>query len=446
MSKFINNAYNKLKKYYFDKFASVGAIIALAILIIRALSEYWLKKLSNNSDIATIIIFVIIVVLLFVLKSKIKLLEDRRPLLYVSVFLLYIIVSLYIVWDNMDFIKNNFSILFEHIPLIITVLFFPILGFYINYQIHKQKIDEHFENTNSISDKIRLIFAEKSCNGNDETKNKKIDEIIKSPFKYALEILEGNSFPEFNPNYRGFNEIYENNVKLIVAVTAEPNLWLDPTQCFYMMNCCVVTLKRKQRPSQTMAMKSFENAKGFKSLMDIQKQSLTKLENWTTASLNEFDFFRFFIYKQDDETSLKHLIFPSLKASHDLFGIKSFFTKNETIKNYLGTTEYDQYCENINLIWEDIKNLNDSPAFRNIIDIRMSDHTPEFLVLFKVGRVIIHTFVEGTPYRRQYFDDDPLYSTIRALISTISRVVRNSAQYIPPQNHLNTKNSYIEWV
>lgn len=308
------------------------------------------------------------------------------------------------------------------------------------------------------------ILSDKSVLPEYEEQNAKIDEIAKSPLQYAAETLKGNSFPSFNPDYEAFNEIYENEVKLIVAITAEnPNLWLDPTQYFYLINCFIVSLKKEYEKTakKTMTMKGFEDENGYENFIknrdDLLLEKLIEKEwNWSTH-FKDFHFCRFFLYDKKEKDFLQKAVFPSLKASHDLFNIKSFFIDKDTIKENLENGKENllgDYEEHVRLVWEKIsqQERNKTKSFNNVIKTRKKDCTPEFLILFKEDDnskryVKIHTFVNGKPYFIRFDEDDTNetrgYKIIQTIISDLAKSVDKTNRYIPEP--LNTKNSYIEW-
>lgn len=337
--------------------------------------------------------------------------------------------------------------------LLLTAILSIFFTYLFDKRRHKKRIQSHFTHSYDIvTKKIIEIFSKKSVLKNYRGLNKNIDKIIKSPLDYAAETLNGNLVPFFRPNDRYLDDIYDENVDLIIAATAEnPNLWLDPTICFYLINCCAVSLKRSG--TGRIRMQNFgDNPLIYRDRILAQLEYLNRLTG-PTLNRENFDFFRFFFYDEGQEQCLQNTVFPSLKASHDLFNIKSYFNKIEDIKCRLDT-QIDLFCECVDFLWEAInsQNLLRTPEFKNVIEKRKRNHTPEFLFLFKtvnIRTVTVHTFVDGNPYFVVFNENDDGYQRSQTLVSLIARSVRDTGivgQYIPVNNYLNTRNSYIEWV
>jgi hypothetical protein len=289
-----------------------------------------------------------------------------------------------------------------------------------------------------------------------------IDRITQSPLEYAAQILKGNSAPCFNPEHPGFNEMYNDEVNLIVAVTAEnPNLWLDPTICFYLMNCCAVSLLKKKGSHTNLGMGHFTDTFQYETHIQEQLNALKPFTkqtwDWEKGFAN-FDFFRFFLYDGKQRESLVDTVFPSLKASHDLFQMKSYFNQKEDIKNKLPKNTLSDYHAHIDFLWDEIIHNNRVDDFKTkLIDNRKKEHLPEFLFLFKtnpcknIHSVTVHTFVEGYPCSVEYRESKESnsgYQRIQSLISYIATGVKDigiNGQYIPTVTDLNTRNSHLEW-
>ncbi|GHT08469.1 hypothetical protein FACS189426_04170 [Bacteroidia bacterium] len=320
------------------------------------------------------------------------------------------------------------------------------------------------ESSNIIKKEFLKSFSKKTVLPDYKPQNNEIDKIIKSPLDYALQTLDGNSFPRFNPDYKTFNDIYKKEVKLIVAITAEnPNLWLDPTSCFYLINCYVAFFIRMQQQNigNRMEMENFNELtdEKHKEFRTRHEQSLEKLikQEWSFAD-SDFDFFRFFLYDKDQKDCLEKTAFPSLKASHDLFDIKSFFTEIDDIETELkkGENYLPDYYAHIDFLWEEIRKKKPDPSnspFNRVIDGRKKKHLPEFLALFKKendkNKVTIHTFVNGNPYEIEFTEDlhNPCgYTIVKSLISYLADSVKKAPRYNHTDEFLNKENSYIKWV
>jgi hypothetical protein len=350
-----------------------------------------------------------------------------------------------------------------------------ILSLLFTYRLDKCSRDHKLKHThypysfNIITGEFPKIFQKKTVLSDYKEQNNEIDKIIKSPLEYATETLKGNQAPKFSPNDCYLEEIYASDTKLIVAVTAEnPNLWLDPTLCFYLINCCAVSLIKNESnvAGKRMKMEDFVDAtnvayKTFTNSHDTSLDKLIKHEwDWNNDFQN-FDFFRFFLYDGEKRVCLEKNVFPSLKATHDLFGIKSFFTEINEIESELrnGTENHlGDYHAHIDFIWDEISKQDTSPSFRRVINERKSNHWPEFLILFKTKEnetnptccVTVHTFVNGKPYSIEFVKDSTNhlrgYTIVQSLISYLAKSVKNTPKYAPQDEFLNTKNSYIKWV
>jgi hypothetical protein len=318
-----------------------------------------------------------------------------------------------------------------------------------------------------VSNKIIPTFYENSkSSGNfNISHNNTIDKIIKSPIDYTHETLSGNQAPIFNPNEKYLEDIYSEELSHIVAITAEnPNLWLDPTLCFYMINCCAVSLVNKFNNSNKTVSKlkicDFNNDITYENFVKTESNVILKRLK-EKKDLENFEFIRFFIFNKEQEYCLKDTVFPSLKASQDLFRIKSFFIQDDKLKLNL-KTEYRTYLSFIDDIWDRIaQHHNFNPADEeqkkiiSIIENRKLKHIPEFLILFKKNKeIIIHTYISGKAYTTPLGNhttgvhDD--YSAAKSLIAYLAncRIKNSKCDWYPEYNDnvktLNIRKSYID--
>jgi hypothetical protein len=367
---------------------------------------------------------------------------------------------------------NECQISTNGISFEVKLILSALLSIYFTYLIdklrHKKHTKEHFTHSHKIVTKrIIEIYSKKSILNDYRDINRSIDRIIKSPLEYAAETLNGNLAPCFNPDHHGFNEMYNDDVKLIIAVTAEnPNLWLDPTICFYLINCCAVSLLKNTNNTtgipRKLTMQNYGNSLTYQDEIQNHLDILSRLTqqqwNWTT-DLQNFDFFRFFLYNGEQRESLENTVFPSLKASHDLFKMKTYFNQRTDIENQLSASNrLDDFYGHINFLWDEIARQNLSDAFRKIIDKRKKEHIPEFLFLFKtieepnIHSVTVHTFVDGVPYFVEYREsatNNNGYQIVQSLVSYIAQGIQNAGiaqQYIPAGRYLNANKSYIDWI
>jgi hypothetical protein len=358
------------------------------------------------------------------------------------------ILGNFVLLDN-----KYFLISIEHVIILILGVLLTLLIDRLKRNTRKRK---HFPNTYKIvNDKIPESFTKKSCYNNREAENNKIDKIIKSPLEYASQTLGGNLAPTFNPNDSYLDEMYDESIKYIVALTAEnPNLWLDPTLCFYMTNCNAVSLYKesKNHEGKNLKILDFENNekydKFYRWKTDPIIEKLKKHEKY-----DRFAFVRFILYSDEDYDCLGNTVFPSLKASQDLFGVKSFFISKKEINTALNGRAL-LYRGYIDTIWNTIKDLADDAEFRNIIEERSENLIPEFLLLYKENSIKIHTYVNGKAYEReipQSEDANSAYRAIQGLIAMLSNFYSeqnaNTRNWKPSveRANLNTRYSYLCW-
>jgi hypothetical protein len=299
----------------------------------------------------------------------------------------------------------------------------------------------------------------KSFNSHSIEHNNTVDRIIKSPIDYTNETLSGNQAPVFKPNETYLEDIYNDDLSHIVAITAEnPNLWIDPTLSFFMINCCAVTLINKFNSNATAAkkfkMSHLSNDKLYSDYVKIDTADVLRNLN-ERKDLSEFEFVRFILFSEEQKDCLKHTVFPSLKATQDLFRIKSFFLQNDKIKENL-KSEYDIYTGFINALWDRIiehHKFEDSKILE-IIKRRKEKHIPEFLILFKKNKqVIIHTYINGNPYQTPLNNHskgvNSDYAAATNLIAYLAncRLQKENCDWFPTttEKNLNSKNTYIDW-
>jgi len=291
-----------------------------------------------------------------------------------------------------------------------------------------------------------LIENTKSQSEQEIDRHKEIDKTIKSPLEYTYETLRGNQAPVFEPNKKYLDDIYE-NVLYIVAITAEnPNLWLDPTLCFYMTNCCAVSLmyQANKHIGKKIEIKDFgNNYSDF-----VQNESNSILEKLKNKEDLDKEFVRFLIFTEKQKECLQDTVFPSLKASQDLFRIKSFFIQKDNIKNKLAKKDYLSYKKCVEIIWEEInkENPTSSPQFAKILNNRKNGVIPEFLILFKGNEeIMVHTYINGSPYYAKLNSENK--DIVKELIAYLAkyRLKNRRCDWIPSGEKLNTTKSYIEW-
>lgn len=318
----------------------------------------------------------------------------------------------------------------------------------------------HFPNSYKIvKEQIKPRIEEKSKSNDFIDINKDIDRTIKSPLDYTHETLTGNQAPYFKPNEPYLEEIYGDDIDYIVAITAEnPNLWLDPTLCFYMANCYAVSLinQAQKHIGKKMVVKDFNTEEEY--LKFINKEDISVLETLKEKkSLNNFEFIRFFIFTEQQKECLEKTVFPSLKASQDLFRIKSFFLLKENIEKQLKGKGFPIYKGYVEALWDRIvaQCPNKDEKMTDIVEMRKKNTIPEFLILCKKDKtVVIHTYIHGKPYcvklKNNVHDVDNDYEAVKTIIAYLAdcRLKNDKCDWLPSQSkeNLNTSKSYIDWI
>ena len=366
-----------------------------------------------------------------------------------------------------DLILSKDHSLKEIFTIISTFFLIEIISDYIEASIRIKNIKKkHFPMSFPIvNDKIIEAFHKKSKtkdNGHIRD-NKRLDRIIKPPVEYTKEVLTGNTTPPFEPNAKYLEEIYDNDITHIVAITAEnPNLWLDSTLSFYMLNCCAVSLIRKKNEhtdKKTIVIKDLENKAIYNKFKNKSIETLTKLSK--NETLTSFEFIRFILFNNEHYDCLHDSVFPSLKASQDLFKIKSYFLNYEKIKNNTGKNIYENYSKNVKDLWDIILKIkenkrelhNEFEVFKEIVSKRKENILPEFLLLYKKnGDIILHTYLAGNDERVHFKKGDKIYyDNVLVLLNNIIsflasyRLKNNTDDWVPNDRNFNSKKSYIDW-
>lgn len=338
--------------------------------------------------------------------------------------------------------------------LLIMIIFDWIERRYTFFKINKKHYPRSF---NVVKNDILPAFIDRSKSKLCIRENNNRDKIIKSPIDYTKETLSGNVAPIFRPNEKYLEEIFDDDITHIVAITSEnPNMWLDPTLSFYLVNCCAVSLIRKFNNNGASKLKicDFDDDDGYKDFVALEANQL--LENLKQRkNTTSFEFIRFLIFTEEQKKCLKNTIFPSIKASQDLFRINSFFLQKDQIENSLAA-EYATYLRFITEIWERIKNYHtiEDDESLNVIKKREDEHIAEFLILFKnENKVIIHTYINGKAYQTPLDENGGGvindYEAVQHLIAYLAecRLKKGQCDWTPKNvnNVLNSTKSYIDW-
>lgn len=346
----------------------------------------------------------------------------------------------------------------EEIPTIIIIAVFMGLVSYfvtncikkgIDKKVVRYKVRHHFAHSYGLVKDDMIPRMNKMVNNNTPADNEEMDRYIQSPIEYATETVKGNRVPEFYPDDSYQDILFNPEIKYIVAITAEnPNLWMDPTLCFYMANCYAVSLMRHANKKtgtgkKNIVVKNFEKLKS-----DYLKDRSTVLKKLSRQQgLDEFQFVRFFLYDKEQRDSCISSVFPSLKASQDLFRTLSFFILKESIQK---NKDWDEFKDIVASIW-------DLFPGEKVIDIRKEKTIPEFLVLyFQDNHVEIHSYfggkhkyIDNKAGSENYVGDDKLndFDKIMRLIAIMAIHVSEKGDDLrdldeKKKNHLNT---FIDW-
>lgn len=349
---------------------------------------------------------------------------------------------------------------------VLIIILSYILLMIIAHQLEKYVIylrikDSHYPKSFVVvKNKIIPEYEEKSKSKSYINTNNKRDKIIKSPIDYTYETLSGNEAPIFRPNEKYLEEIFEDDIEYAVSLTSEnPNMWLDPTLNFYFVNTLLISLLRKFNSSgkSKLVIRDFSNQNGYDNYINSNTTDLIDKLIINNKPVS-YEFIRFFLYNGEQEDCLSETIFPSLKASQDLFRLNSFFINKDKIKSHLTADDYNSYNEGISRVWKkiiDANNIQDKESI-DIVNRRIKEEIPEFLILFKSNLAIVHTYVNGIPLRTIVGNTEEnainYYSTLKNMISYLAKYERNKIackkiDWFPKETEhlLNSKNSFIDW-
>lgn len=263
------------------------------------------------------------------------------------------------------------------------------------------------------------------------------DKVLSSPLEYISETLKGNQAPKFKADDSYMNDMFRDEIKYIVAITAEdPNLWLNPTLCFYMTNCYAVSIMKhaNKNVGKKMVIRDFQNPNEKKVFNQRKKEILNKLKD-NDFHKNGFEFVRFFLYTNKQKESCENTVFPSLKASQDLFNTYSFFIQKD--KGHLDNAkDINNYKSCVKSIWtlfnnEDVINKK---QYKYRIETRIEDVSPEFLFLFKEDNIVIYTYINGEAYLRT-----ESYSSSKAI-----KLINYLANYLLEKNKASSTDEVID--
>jgi len=317
-----------------------------------------------------------------------------------------------------------------------------------------KRMSDHFPRFAKISTEIKQSIKDKSMSndqGHKKTDND-IDKIIESPLRYVNQTLNGNEAPKFNADDSYMNAIFDKDVKYIVAITAEdPNLWLDPTLCFYMTNCYAVSVMRQankeNNQNKKMVVRDFSEEQSLNVFNKKRKDVLDDLSSTGTNFFdNGFEFVRFFLYNKEQKECCENTVFPSLKAAQDLFNTQSYFIQKdaESFNSYI--QQNYSYNSLVQSIWTLFKKHNFAKEYNSRIESRIASNSPEFLVLFKKSKIIIYTYINGEAFFEEEKYND---SNVTKLIQHLATYIKNNNYHddweCPEEKMINNKASFLDW-
>ena len=298
---------------------------------------------------------------------------------------------------------------------------------------------------------------------------------IQSPLEYINEIIQGNQVPTFKPDDGYQDVIYDDNIKFIVAITAEnPNLFLDPTIGFYMANCYAVSLirhvnnffKKNQSNSNLIPELKVSNTEEcynfYNNDLKKRRENILRLLKKGRV-LKDFEFIRIFMYDKKQGVSYHNAVFPSLKASQDLFGNISFFIEKEKMKESLSkecneSSQERTQSENKKNKWERFQEINKrlyelyneccekSKKAREVQKDRIENTVPEFLFVFGKNNIGIHTYLGGMYYPKEVKLRDVNGKLIKELIKLMAEYVdedKRKGQLWLEKTQINKNHTFI---
>ena len=255
---------------------------------------------------------------------------------------------------------------------------------------------------------------------------------------------------------------------------------------FYMSNCYAASLVRHVNDYlKTFDYQSDSVPQLFvqdKSILeaDINKDRLDVIEKLVEKSgTNGFEFIRFFIYDKNQKLSCDNAIFPSLKASQDLFRTFSYYIQKELLKESLENHVIDDNLESQTVKkntqdypkrivlggdkyknkWQKYEAINKAlwrlydhncvklEDAKEVQKRRIKDTIPEFLFVFYEDGVEVHSYLAGHYWRKPKMVEGDA-DLIRELISFLATYVKEddkNGQLEMEDSQINKKKTFITW-
>lgn len=169
------------------------------------------------------------------------------------------------------------------------------------------------------------------------------------------------------------------------------------------------------------------------------------------CSPDDFEFIRIFMYDEHQSKCCDNAVFPSLKASQDLFRTISFYIQKEKLKDSLNNLSSWEILYGINeYLWRlfDIT-CKRNPRAKEVQERRIKDVIPEFLFVFYKDKIGIHTYLGGTYCKKMvyYKSDDGDKDNICNLIKILARYINDDVDkgQLLLGEEKNDHNTFIDW-
>ena len=320
--------------------------------------------------------------------------------------------------------------------------------------------------------------------------NKLIDNYIQSPIEYAKEIVKGNQVPKFDPDASYQDILYDDKIKFILVITAEnPNMFLDPTIGFYMSNCYAASLirhvndfiKRSDSNNNGVFQLSVQNRDNDELNSEINKNIDNVINSLKdNGELTDFEFVRIFIYDKKQRENYDNAVFPSMKASQDLFRTLSFYIQKEKLtdnhnkrnikkrictihqklkgltemrlsnnaKKKKNDSQWEQLVSINRKLWGLFdRTCNRNPRARDARNKRIDNVIPEFIFVFYKNAIGIHTYLGGEYCQLRVEKETEAANNIIELIKILANHIQRDQDkcQLSLGEDRNDVNAYINW-
>lgn len=354
----------------------------------------------------------------------------------------------------------------------ISYLIASMIKKWIDKAVKRRKVKDHFRCSFAIVKKEMLPSLDKMVSTNTKEINNKIDKFIQSPLEYVNETVKGNSVPDFKPDDPSQEIIFKAGIRYIVAITAEnPNLWMDPTVCFYMANCYAVSLinqtneviDKAHNTNKRIKRMIVKDREEIANTMETKREEIIKKLS-SKAAINTFEFIRFFMFTNEQKESCENVVFPSLKAAQDLFRTHSFYINKDNMKYNMGGN-WGDFSEVVRRLWSLFDETPVNNGRKAVLDIRKKEVIPEFLLLYFDEKIEIQSYLNGIPVKKEIKKNTKYKAWIKKdcdygdiiIMEDISKLVSSIAYYVKDKEYqddtafmnneilVNNYNAFIDW-